>query len=195
MKYLIILSLFVLTIHSCKSKKAVQKTEKVEVVNKQDDKKDDSTLETPAIDNLSPEEQRDYGLIQKDFSDSLVAQIRRTPCFGYCPSYVLNIYESGYAEYKGERNVKNIGLYAARVDPNLIAQLVQKAEELGFFQMEFFYDDQNVTDLPSTITSIRNEQGIKSVVNRFNGPKELMAFNKYFDELFAAVDWQRVDSK
>ena len=63
------------------------------------------------------------------------------------------------------------------------------ANEIGYFEMENVYDQQSVTDVPSTITSLRNEEGLKTVVDRFNAPEELIRFEKFFDSLFEGLEW------
>ena len=45
--------------------------------------------------------------------DSLFVSIDRSPCFGMCPTYLVNIYKSGYAIYKGKMAVARIGTYEA----------------------------------------------------------------------------------
>jgi len=195
MKYLLILTLSILTISSCKSKKQTQETvEKVEaiIVEKQNEIVEN---EKYTLEDLTPEEVREYSLIQADFSDSLVAQIRRTPCFGHCPTYILNVYKKGYVEYNGDRNVDYIGLYSSNVSKETIDKLINKADEIGFFDMKYFYDNQNVTDIPTTITSIRNNSEIKTIVSRFESPNELRAFNKYFDQLFSDIKWVKLDEE
>jgi len=34
--------------------------------------------------------------------DSLFVSLSRTPCYGRCPIYKLDIYDSGYSEYEGK---------------------------------------------------------------------------------------------
>ncbi len=67
-----------------------------------------------------------------------------------------------------------------------------RAAELDYFNLNNIYDKEAITDLPSTITSLKNEEGLKTVVNRFDSPEGLRDFEKYFDSLFEGLDWKAV---
>ncbi|MEQ8624658.1 MAG: DUF6438 domain-containing protein [Vicingaceae bacterium] len=179
MRFIQFLLLISLAMYSCKNSK--HQTSKV---NQQETK--DEIVTTP----ISGDEVADQNKII--FSDSVLAQIQRTPCFGRCGIYTLTVYKSGYVRYKGEKWVEKEGIYEARVTPEILDKLIDFAKEINYFELENEYDNKQVTDLPATITSVRNDEGIKTIVNRYNGPNELSEFEKYFDSLFESVNWTRV---
>lgn len=130
----------------------------------------------------------------KELGEDVFARLQRTSCFGSCPVYTLTVYDNGVVEYYGRSNVEKIGLYRASVKSSVLEQLKNEAESIGYFDLKEVYDNRNVSDVPSTISSLQYDEGFKIVVNRFDGPEQLSVFEKYFDSLFKDLDWVAVDS-
>lgn len=137
--------------------------------------------------------QGDAEVAQRDhFPDSLVFAMARTPCFGRCPTYELNIYESGYATYFGESNVDRIGEFSADIDPVLADSILQKAQRIGFMMMMDSYDNSLVTDLPSTFFKLNIGGQKKEIKCRIGCPERLMEFGREVEELLNDGDWRRI---
>ena len=183
MRKILLIGMFALTLLSCKQNKQVQaeKVEETVVAG-------DTHLQEPQQSEAAIHLERN----SNNLPDSLVARIQRTACFGRCPIYTLSVYESGYVDYNGEKWVEKEGIYEAKVSQEVLGQLLDFAENINYFELDNEYDNKQVTDLPATITSIRNEEGIKTIVNRYGGPKKLDEFARYFDSLFDTIDWKRV---
>lgn len=133
-----------------------------------------------------------HKMLAKEIPSNAVARIQRTNCFGRCPVYTMTVFEGGRVEYFGKRFTPREGRYEAQADEKTIEQLLAKAAEINFFGFNNTYDKEGITDLPSTLTTIRNEEGLKTVVNRFDAPENLISFEKYFDTLFEGLDWKPV---
>jgi inner membrane protein involved in colicin E2 resistance len=129
---------------------------------------------------------------QKSLPDSLFAQIQRTACFGRCPIYTLSVYESGYVEYLGKKWVEKEGRFAAEVDQKVLDKLMKEAKAINYFDLNHQFDSKNVTDLPSTITTLKGKEGFHIVVNRYQAPEELSEFAHQFDQLFKDVKWEKI---
>lgn len=120
--------------------------------------------------------------------DSLVFSIGRTPCFGTCKAYWINVYRSGYATFSGNSNVEKIGPHEGWVGQDTIVMLINEAYRIGFFELEDIYDGP-VTDLPSmTIQVVANDKD-KKVTGRVGTPTKLKNFGKLADELLFPVAW------
>lgn len=120
--------------------------------------------------------------------DSLVFSIGRTPCFGTCKAYWINVYRSGYATFSGNSNVEKIGPHEGWVGQDTIVMLINEAYRIGFFELEDIYDGP-VTDLPSmTIQVVANDKD-KKVTGRVGTPAKLKNFGKLADELLFPVAW------
>jgi hypothetical protein len=66
-----------------------------------------------------------------------------------------------------------------------------KAQEIGFFELEASYDNRLVMDLPSTTTVLTSGGQQKSVLNRYDGPKELAQLYDVLDKIIEDVKWKQ----
>lgn len=130
-----------------------------------------------------------------ELSDSLILKFQKTPCFGQCPTFVFLVYKSGYAEYIGERWVDLEGHFKGEVSKEKLSEVMKKAKEVGFYEMDNQYDNEYVTDLPSTITTLKGESGFKVVANRYEGPELLYELEKLIDEVADSIEWEKIESK
>jgi hypothetical protein len=121
--------------------------------------------------------------------DSLFASIYRSPCFGTCPNYTFSIYNSGYAIYEGKRNAIMEGTFTTQLTVAEMKSLVEVANSINYNSLEDEYDNENVTDLPSTITSIVIDGKRKSIKCRLRCPAELRVFQNAFDRLAESKEW------
>lgn len=173
MKYFVFVSFVVaISFGACKSKKgAVEQA-------------------TTAIEITENQETAEQAVPQKesDPNDSLFASIERTPCFGTCPIYTMEIYDSGYTEYRGRRFVDNVGRFYAKVDQGKLQAIRDKAIEIGYFDMQDEYPSE-IADFPSTITTVKIDGKRKRIFNKQNAPRKLNEFQSYIDTLFSDVKW------
>lgn len=121
--------------------------------------------------------------------DSLFLSFERTPCFGTCKAYRINIYKSGHATYDGRSNVELLGPHTGRVSGGVIEELVAQVEGSGFFAMQDKYDAE-VTDLPSTIIRVVANGKDKKVIGRVGQPAAFKNLAAQLEERLLAVDWK-----
>jgi hypothetical protein len=126
--------------------------------------------------------------------DSIFASLRRTPCFGKCPTYYLRIYEKGFVLYHGKQFTKKKGYpekgwYISYISQEKIQAIKDSARKTGFFELNDKYD-AGVTDVPATTTYLSFDGQEKEIYNRFNGPEKLNNFEDYIDEQLQNVTWQ-----
>lgn len=121
--------------------------------------------------------------------DSLFASIERSFCFGKCPVYTLHIYNSGYAVYNGTANVNLMGRHTSNLTREQMIFLVDKANEINYFELKDVYDNEGVTDLPSATTSIVINGQRKSVKRRFDYPQSILTFEAAFDDIVKRMRW------
>jgi len=123
-------------------------------------------------------------------NDSLFASAERGFCFGKCPVYKMNIYNSGYATYEGIRNVEMLGTYSGKFTPQQMNELIASAEGISFFSLDENYDNPNVTDLPSATMSIVINAKRHQVKYRAKFPPELRVFQTVFEDMNKEVSWK-----
>lgn len=126
--------------------------------------------------------------------DSVFARLRRGACFGRCPMYEVLIYQSGYATYDAKRFTDTVGFFYAHLPASKLEDIKKYANEVGYFEMEDKYDNEYVTDLPSTETRCHFDGKDKAIVNRYQGPRELRSFEQYIDDVLKDVKWIRIPS-
>ena len=120
-----------------------------------------------------------------------VIRYEKTPCFGTCPQFVMVIQSDGKAFYQGKRFVDMEGSWRGEWSQKQIEEVLLKAEEIGFIGMEASYDNRFVSDLPSTTTVLTIDGNPKSVLNRYEGPKELAQLYEVLDTIILDVKWKQ----
>ena len=83
----------------------------------------------------------------RDSSD-VFASIYRSACFGSCTTYKMTIYQDGFISYEGIRFVELEGNYHTTITKEQMQSFIDKAESIGYFEMEDKYDS-SITDIPS----------------------------------------------
>ncbi|MEJ6583189.1 MAG: DUF6438 domain-containing protein [Crocinitomicaceae bacterium] len=124
--------------------------------------------------------------------DSLFAYIRRSPCYGTCPTYEMKIYNSGFVELSGGRFIDLLGEHTTTIARAKMRAFIEKATSIGYMKMDDVYDNTNITDLPATSTSIVINDVRKSIRRRVNYPNEILAFEKLFDDLLTSEKWKMI---
>lgn len=198
MKYSIYLLTLVFALSACNNKKkAMKKDDAVTSEKKEmsDDERRAAIAEEMKNEKIPNVTEDYYKYAEKEMPSNAVARIQRTNCFGKCPVYTLTVFKDGRLEYFGKKFTPREGKFEAQVDQKKIEDLMNEANELGYNNFKNIYDNEAITDLPSTITSLRNNGQLKTVVNRFDAPDALRQFEKFFDELFGNADWKPVGNE
>ncbi len=189
--------LVVLALGACKNG---QKSQEDPIVREQihNESIEDSRSEVPQAvkpDPASvPEDPEQVKALQPEYPDSLILRLQRTPCFGQCPVYTLNVYSSGLAVLEGKRFFDHIGTFKGQFTPADFSQIMDAASDAGFFQMNHVYDAP-VTDLPSTTLIIRTESAEHWTYNRMNSPDELRALETTVEEMIKGKAWEEQKPK
>lgn len=178
---------FLLVFVACKSKKETVKKEETPAVVEVAEKK-----EQPQEPDYDKEAQITLNRIKSEFKDSLLFTFQRTACFGRCPIYRAYVYPSGYMEYFGEKWVENEGQFKAMLSKEDLTNIQAYADSIGFYQMDAIYDNPQVTDLPSSIIALRNQDAIKVVVSRYNAPESTASFTRYFEALIKDLEYTAI---
>lgn len=182
----------------CKSKKKAANNEKppvmMEATEESRARKQDMMMTAPKeagpeeatekIDDSGEQKPVEY----KDFPNNLVASIERTPCFGQCATYKVNVYANGDATYEGKRFAPREGLFVGKFTQEQVDQLLQKGRDINYLSLKEEYDGP-VTDLPSTITRLQLDGTKKQVKSRWKTPDEVREFEKFFDQIVDSISW------
>ena len=109
-------------------------------------------------------------------------KMQRTPCYGKCPSYVVEIFNNGKVSYLGKMFVDYVGQHEANLSKSEVDLIKTKINEINFFELKDKYDSP-ATDIPSTIFEVTLNKQFKKITNRHNGPPELKELEKLVEEI------------
>lgn len=141
-----------------------------------------------------PRDEQEREVPAPEYPDSLFLRLERTPCFGNCPVYVVNVYSSGFAHMVGKKFFDYEGEYTTRFTEEELMQMEKLAVKYGYASLDHVYDAP-VTDLPSTTTIIQSENLEHWVYNRMNGPQELRAFETEIETMIKDKQWSPFSKK
>jgi hypothetical protein len=127
-----------------------------------------------------------------DYANAVI-MLERTTCFGTCPAYTLTIHGDGRVEYDGKSYVKITGSQGSTISPDLVKDLVDAFYKIDYFSLQDEYRE-NVTDLPTTITSIAIDGKTKKVLDYGTiAPQGLKDLEKKIDQVAGTDTWVKGD--
>jgi len=149
--------------------------------------------------DLTPQEIENKALFIKETQfaqlsdeDSLFTSISKGFCFGTCPVYTINIYKSGLVTYKGTHNVELEGEYTTMISYKKMLEFIETAKRIEYLNLNDVYDNEGITDLPSTTTSIVLNGKRKTVRRRYDFPPSIRVYEKVFEEMLTSENWEAV---
>jgi hypothetical protein len=135
----------------------------------------------------------------------VIITLNRTPCFGNCPSYDLEIRDNGLVVYDGGNDVKQSGQHTDQISQADFHQLTSAFEELNYYLLEQKYrraaniicdiEEYNyMTDFPYVHTSL-TVNGQRTEIDHYHGlfssPDELSQLENLIDEVANSSQWVR----
>jgi hypothetical protein len=127
----------------------------------------------------------------KDWESMKIA-LKRTQCFGTCPSYQVEIRGDGSVSYKGEAYVASEGQRASKISAEQVKELVQLFRQADFFSLDDEYRF-NVTDNPTYTISIAFDRQSKQVVDyagqRTGMPQAVTDLENAIDRIAGTAQW------
>ena len=113
-----------------------------------------------------------------------VLTFERTPCYGKCPAYTMQVYADGRVAYEGRHSVPLMGKHDLKLPAAAVADMLRQAQKAHFEMFDKQYS-RNTSDLPSTITAIRQPDGtLKSVTVEEGAPENVRSFFTYLGNQF-----------
>lgn len=150
-------------------------------------RKPEKPVEKPAV--VAPPKTARFG--GPGSADSLFFSLQKTPCFGSCKAYTINVYRSGYATFDGRSNVEKEGMHRGRVGKDTLEVLLKGADDFGLYGMKDKYDSE-VTDLPSSIIRVIANGKDKKVIGRVGSPETFTRFVSKAEGLLYPIPWKPV---
>jgi hypothetical protein len=121
----------------------------------------------------------------------------RTPCFGTCPVYRVNVNGNGEVKFEGIRNVDSVGTFVGHIDASAIAKLARAFDEAKYFSLQSSYGQGTcagyAADAARILTSVTTPDQSKSIDHDLGcgsaAPAALPDLYRKFDEIIGTSRW------
>lgn len=121
--------------------------------------------------------------------------MERTACFGKCPTYTVEVYNTGLVRYTSRMFTEYEGVYEKNVGATHAQSLLSQFSQNRIDTCSERYDSY-IQDLPGIIYVFKYGKTTKKIMNAEFGPDYLQKLSKQVDEL-AKVDntWKKIADK
>lgn len=120
--------------------------------------------------------------------------LERTACFGTCPVYTVTMREDGSVTYTGSAHVRVTGTERWTIDAAAVRALAREMEQAGFFDLKDKYTAQ-MTDMPTTFTTLTVGGRTKKIENYYSGPPVLRDLEARIDVVSGAKGYVTLDGR
>ncbi|MCK4750259.1 MAG: hypothetical protein KAT15_24550, partial [Bacteroidales bacterium] len=124
--------------------------------------------------------------------ENILIEMEKTPCYGQCPVYSIQIDQMGNGLFKGVENTELVGLYSFHLHDDELIHLKSMFEGIGFFTLEDRYFEY-VSDLPTTYITYRSGGKEKKIMDYYGAPKELNNLEKQIETLVLTKKMKKID--
>ena len=133
--------------------------------------------------------------IPEDIDPNLQVSLQRSPCFGYCATFKIELFADGTARYNGFAHVKRLGDYIAKADAAFMKRIADKALSIKYLSLlnKYPVGDIAIADVPTTTTYVRIGSDGKRIINNYDPPKELREFEQWLETEFETLNWQKAN--
>ncbi len=122
----------------------------------------------------------------------------RTPCFGTCPVYRVNVTGDGSVSFRGINHVDSVGTFTTMISPSAVAELGRAFDDARYFELDskYVYGEANCreygTDASRILTSIAAAGRSKNIEHDLgcgNVPTRLADLYRKFDTIVGTARW------
>ena len=118
-------------------------------------------------------------------------ELKKDPCFGFCPVYTVKINGKGEVVFNGQKNISKEGTWYRTLPPDETNNMFKTFEDTGFWELKDEYTAQ-VTDLPTTWISLVLGEKSKTIKDYYGAPDELKALELMIEKIAETDEnWKR----
>ncbi|MFN8397884.1 MAG: DUF6438 domain-containing protein [Bacteroidia bacterium] len=139
---------------------------------------DSTHVDSTAMDTAKP---------AHDYANAVIT-LRRTPCFGRCPDYSLEVLGNGTVNYEGFNFVKVKGKQTSQVAAKDVKDLVDAFFAIDYFALPDTFTS-NIEDVASKTTSISVDGKRKSIFENDGAPQSLRDLEDKIDKVANSAQW------
>ena len=114
-------------------------------------------------------------------------ELKKDPCFGFCPVYTFMVDGKGNATFTGDRNVPKEGTWTQTLTPEQTNALFEAFEKSDFASFQDEYTAQ-VTDLPTTWVTFDHGGMKKTIKDYYGAPESLKNLEKMIEAIAETDD-------
>jgi len=123
-------------------------------------------------------------------ADTVVISLEKTPCFGSCESFKLEIFSSGLVRFNGLGNHRLIGLHEAHMEKVTLEGLIQEFRNADFFNFKSQYTG-NMKDLPTTYLFFSDNGREMMVQDYYKAPPKLKELEELVQRQIENLKWKK----
>lgn len=120
----------------------------------------------------------------------LLLSLKRTPCFGRCPVYTVQLFADGRVHWTGDANVRERGDREGRLSADEISKIAARIEATDFAKWKPDYMNHQVTDMPGAVVTWKGKT-IRHYHGDESAPVDLTALETDLDVLLGTAKWIR----
>lgn len=117
----------------------------------------------------------------------VLVSLERTPCFGACPVYRVEVLEDGLVRFKGERHVKVTEPVQGRLEQAALEKLTARLDQSGFAQWKDF-TRTHMSDMPTVVLTYKGHT-VRHSLGDDQAPPELTQLEDDVDALLGTERW------
>ena len=126
-----------------------------------------------------------------NFDENTYIELKKDPCFGFCPVYSFRIDGSGKATFDGVRNVEKTGHWEKQLEKEEVATLFNAFLASDFWNFQDEYTGQ-VADLPTVWITFSHQGQTKKIKDYYGAPAELKKLEALVEEIAESnTGWQQ----
>ena len=121
-----------------------------------------------------------------------IITFEKTPCFGSCPVYQLEIYPNRKMKLLSVKYL-NIGEgdFSAKLKKKDYQALIHAFHRIRFSELKDSYSTQPVSDLPTRYLSFREGENTKTIMDYVGAPEELTQLEETLQQLVDMARWKK----
>lgn len=130
----------------------------------------------------------------KKTNDITYIRMERTPCFGQCPFYSIELTANGTVTYTGRQFTEYSGIYQKEISADKVAALFKKFQEKNVDTCSEEYTSM-IADVPGLVYEIKyaGKEQSQQILNAHFGPHYLKEFSYEIDKIGQPDDsWKKI---
>jgi len=121
-----------------------------------------------------------------------IITFEKTPCFGNCPVYKLEIYKNRKMHLSNTKYLKvGEGDFSAKLKRKEYKAILNQFQEINFLQLKDQYITKNVSDLPTRYITLAAQGKTKTVMDYSGAPEQLTKLEDQLQQLIDQTNWKK----